>query len=85
MYVPSVLNGSDFDAGYQLDAGGARRIARGVDARRRVVIGDADNGKARSAGLEYEIRRSKRAVRRGRMYVKVDQMLNAERGPAATR
>ena len=85
MQVSSVLNGSDFDAGYQLDAGGARRVARGVDAGRRVVIGNADNGKARRAGLEYEIWRRKRAVRRGRMDVKVDQKLDAERGPAAAR
>jgi hypothetical protein len=63
--VAPVLDGADLNPRDELDAVRARGLTRGIDAGRRVVIGDADNGKARSAGLENKVRRRERAVGRG--------------------
>ncbi len=62
MDVVAVLDGGDFNARDQLDAGVTGGGPRRVDARGRVVIGDADNRKARRAGPGHEIRRRERAV-----------------------
>jgi hypothetical protein len=70
---------ADLDPRHELDAGVAGGGASGVTAGGGVVIGDAENGKARSAGLENELRRRQRAVGSGRVQMKVDQaFLDAE-------
>ena len=81
MDVTAVGHGADFDAGDELEPGRARRAGRGLDARDRVVIGDAENRKARSAGPGYQLRRRQRAVGSGRVNVKVDQIENDEPQP----
>jgi hypothetical protein len=48
--VAAVLHGADLDPGDQLDAFSACGAGGGGEAARGVVVGDAENGKARSAG-----------------------------------
>jgi hypothetical protein len=57
------------------------QLDAGVPGGGRVVIGDAENGKARSAGLSHELRRRQGAVGGGRVKVKVDQTLNDDPQP----
>jgi len=73
VHVAPLLDGRHLDAGDELDAGVTRHGSCGVDTCGGVVIGDADDGKARSAGLFHELWRRERAVRRRRMQVQVDQ------------
>jgi hypothetical protein len=57
VHVAAGVDGADLDAGNEVEAGGWRGVARGVAAGGRVVIGDADSEKARSAGLFKKLRR----------------------------
>ena len=81
VHIAPVGNRADFDPRDELDAGFARGGRRRLAAGGRVVIGDAENGKARSAGLSNELRRRQGAVGGGRVKVKVDQTLNEDPQP----
>jgi hypothetical protein len=65
--VAALSDGADLDAWNQPEAGLTCRGRSGIAAGGRVVIGDADDGQARGAGVENELRRRKRAVGGGGM------------------
>jgi hypothetical protein len=60
--VAALVDRADLDAGNELDARRARLAGGRVAPGGRVVIGDADSRKARSAGLSNELRRRQDAV-----------------------
>jgi hypothetical protein len=73
VHVAAVRDGADLDARYEVDTGVTRRVTRGIAAGGRVVIGDADDRKARGARLMNELRRRQCAVGGGRVQVQIDQ------------
>src|SRR5262249_29239350 len=78
VHVAAVGDGADLDARDELEAGRAGGVVRRVAAGCRVVIGDADGRKARSAGLVDELRRRQEAVGGGRVEVKIYQRPEAD-------
>ena len=79
--VAGPLDRRDFDAGHETHAVPRRGIRRFRQTCGRVVIGDAENGKARGAGLGNELRRRERAVGGGRVKMEVDHTENDEPHP----
>lgn len=74
VHVTAVGDGADLDATHQLHPGVPGGDPSFFETSGRVVVGDAENGKARSAGLEDELRRRQCAVGGGRVKVKVYQV-----------